>query len=70
VLENNRHIYVLENSIWDLKGRYDMAVEDDDDLDWVKVDGEDVTRMLVVSNYLYSILIVIFFFSEFLRRRI
>jgi hypothetical protein len=53
VLENNRHIYVRENSIWDLKGRYAMAVEDDDDLDWVKVNGEDVTSMLVVSGYLY-----------------
>ena len=52
MLENNRHIYVRENSVWDLKGRYDMAVEDDDELTWVKVDGEDVTNILVVSNYL------------------
>jgi hypothetical protein len=50
VLENNRHIYVLENSVWDLKGRYDMAVEDDDDLDWVNVNGEDVINVLMVSN--------------------
>ena len=28
-----------------------MAVEDDDELDWVQVDGEDVTSVLVVSNY-------------------
>ena len=53
MLENNHHIYVCENSVWDLKGRYDMAVEDDDELTWVKVDGEDVTNILVVSNYLH-----------------
>ena len=52
MLENNRHIYVRENSVWDLKGRYDMVVEDDDELTWVKVDGEDVMNILVVSNYL------------------
>lgn len=57
VLENNRHIYVLENSAWDLKGRYNLAIEDNDDLDWVNVNGEDVTSVLVVmticvSNYL------------------
>ena len=51
VLENNRHIYVLENSVWDLKGRYNMAVEDDDEIDWVKVNGEDATSVLVVSIY-------------------
>ena len=28
VLENNHHIYILENSVWDLKGRFNMAVED------------------------------------------
>jgi hypothetical protein len=50
VLENNRHIYVLENSVWDLKGRYNMAIEDDDDLDWVTVNGENVTSMLVVGD--------------------
>ena len=53
MLENNHHIYVLENSVWDLKGWYDMAVEDDDDLDWVKVKDEDVTSVLVVSSYLH-----------------
>ena len=64
VLENNRHIYVLENSVWDLKGRYDMAVEEDDDLDWVKVNDENVVCMLVVCNYFVSMLILTFFFSQ------
>jgi hypothetical protein len=42
VLENNHHIYVLENSIWDLKGWYNMAIEDDDNLDWL----QSMARML------------------------
>ena len=52
VLENNHHIYVLENSVWDLKGRFNMVVKDDDDIDWVKVKGEDAVSVLVVSSYL------------------
>ena len=34
MLENSHHIYVCENSVWDLKGQYDimMAVKDDDGL--------------------------------------
>ena len=44
-----------------------MAVEDDDDLDWVKVKDEDVTSVLVVSSYLRWLIIPIaIIFSEFL----
>lgn len=50
VLENNHHIYVLENSVWDLNGRYNLAFEDNDDLKWVSVNGNNVTSMLVVGN--------------------
>ena len=50
MLENNRHIYVLENSVWDLKGQYNMVVEDDDDLEWVEVKDENVMSVLMASN--------------------
>ena len=32
-----------------------MAVEDDDDLNWVMVNGEDVANILVVSIYLITL---------------
>ena len=50
VLENNHHIYILKNSVWDLNGRYNLAFEDNDDLKWVSVNGNNVTSMLVVGN--------------------
>jgi hypothetical protein len=41
-----------------------MAVEDDDDLNWLTINGEDVTTMLVVSIYLITLMLVVIFFQS------
>jgi hypothetical protein len=45
----NRHIFLHENSVWNIKGRYETAIEDDEDAVWTCHNGEDVLRILVVS---------------------
>jgi hypothetical protein len=35
--------------MWTVKGRYDHALEDDDDVSWTYENGNDVLRFLLVS---------------------
>ena len=48
-LGENRHIFLHENSVWNIKGRYETAIEDDEDAMWTCNNGEDILRILVVS---------------------
>ena len=42
-------IFVYEDDMWTVKGRYDHALEDDDDVSWTYENGHDVLRFLLVS---------------------
>ena len=46
---SNHHIFLHENSVWNIKGHYKTAVEDDEDAMWICHDGEDILQILVVS---------------------
>ena len=37
--------------MWTVKGRYNHALEDDDDVSWTYEKGNDVLRFLLVSFY-------------------
>lgn len=49
-LELNSRIFVYEDDTWAIKGRYDNALEDDEDVAWTFDDGHDILRLLVVSD--------------------
>lgn len=53
--EDNR-IYVLcKNNIWDLKGPFDVAIEDDEPIHWItNSTGETLTYLLIVSFSFFS----------------
>jgi hypothetical protein len=34
-LEKNQHIYIYEDDVWSIKGRYAMAIEQNDKVEWV-----------------------------------
>jgi len=53
-LSDNKHtIYVLsESGEWELKGKYNIACEDDEEVFWNEDTGIPVVHILVVSNFL------------------
>jgi hypothetical protein len=59
-LDENRRIFLYENSVWNIKGRYETAMEDDDEAMWMEHDGDDVMRILVVSLLLFTLLLFSF----------
>jgi hypothetical protein len=42
-------VYTFEEGLWNIRGRYEKACEEDDELLWSNVDGEFVTHILIVS---------------------
>jgi hypothetical protein len=50
-------VFTFEEGLWNIRGRYDIACKDDEELIWSNDDGEYVTHILVVSLSL-----VLFFF--------
>ena len=55
ILELNSRIFVYEDDTWAVKGRYENALEDDDEVMWTFDDGHDILRLLIVSNPLFYI---------------
>jgi hypothetical protein len=52
-LEYNQRVFVRDGDSWDLKGRYEFAVEDDEDIEWEGMDGGNPKVMfLIVSVFL------------------
>jgi hypothetical protein len=48
--DQNHCIFLYENSVWNIKGLYETAMEDDDDdVMWMHQNGEDILQILVVS---------------------
>ena len=50
LLELNSQIFVYEDDTWAVKGLYENALEDNDDVMWTFDDGHDILRLLIVSN--------------------
>ena len=48
--ESNCHIFVEEEGLWSIKGKYSVAVKDDDSISWVMGDdGKLQLTLLAVS---------------------
>jgi hypothetical protein len=56
LLDENQRVFLYENSVWNVKGRYETAMEDDDDALWTYHDGEDILQILVVSIFLGNLI--------------
>jgi hypothetical protein len=52
-VEFNRRVYVWEDDLWAVKGRYQSAVEDDDTVVWDTQDGKLVLRVAMVRYFHY-----------------
>jgi hypothetical protein len=50
MLAHNQRIYNQDDGVWSIKGRYNMAMELDEDLVWTKNKGGYVTHILAVSH--------------------
>jgi len=52
-LDQNQRVFVYEDNEWTVKGRYETALEDDEDAIWTYENGGDLLRFLIVSNLLF-----------------
>lgn len=48
----NHYIFIHEDGSWVVKGNFEAAVEDDDDVSWIMQKGEHVLNVLLVSFFL------------------
>lgn len=55
LLESNSRIFVYEDETWAVKGRYENALEDNDDAMWTFDEGFDILRLLIVSKLYFLI---------------
>ena len=49
LLESSMRIHTYEQNEWTIKGKYDTAVEDDDEIFWMKINKDHVLPMWLVS---------------------
>ena len=57
LLELNSRIFVHEDGTWAVKGRFENALEDDEDVTWTFDDGHDTLRVLIISSLYFLKLI-------------
>ena len=50
VLDHNQWVFVYEDDVWTMKGRYETALEDDKDAVWTYESSQDILRLFIVSN--------------------
>jgi hypothetical protein len=48
-VDDNHHIFVYKDDMWTVKGRYEYALENHDDVSWTYENGQDVLWFLLVS---------------------
>ena len=48
-LGNNQRVYTWEDDEWMVKGRYELAIRNDEEVIWSKVDGDHITQILIVG---------------------
>ena len=49
-LERNQRIFVYEDNLWIVKGRYEAAVADDDEVEWSILQDQFRLRLLIVCD--------------------
>ena len=50
--EHNKRVYVYEEGEWNVKGCFQAALEDNDDISWGNENGEYNLLIAIVSIYL------------------
>jgi hypothetical protein len=53
--DHNYRVYVLDQQQWSIMGRYNVVVEDDEDVVWEKDEGGNVTHILFVGFIKFSV---------------
>ena len=48
-LGNNQRVYTWEDDEWMVKGQYELAIHNDEEVIWSKVDGDHITQILIVG---------------------
>jgi hypothetical protein len=48
-LSVENRVFTFEEGLWNIRGRYEKACEDDEELVWSNDNGEYVTHILAVS---------------------
>ena len=54
-------VFTFEDGLWNIRGRYEKACEEDEELVWSNVDGEYVTHILIVSLFCFYLPSLIIF---------
>lgn len=49
-LEQNQRVFVYEDNIWAVKGRYDAAVVDNEEVEWSGLPDQHRLRLLIVCD--------------------
>jgi len=47
-LEQNQRVFVYEDDLWAVKGRYEVAVEENDEVDWSVLKHQFTLKLLLV----------------------
>ena len=48
-VDDNQRVFVYEDDMWTIKGRYERALEDNEDAIWTYENGQDILRFMIVS---------------------
>ena len=48
--EQNQRVFVYEDNLWTIKGRYEAAMDDDDDVKWSIFQDQFRLRLLIVCD--------------------
>ncbi len=48
-LEQNQRVFVYEDNLWAVKGRYEAVVEENEEVDWSVLNHQFTLKLLLVS---------------------
>lgn len=54
----------MEDDIWSLKGRYNIALEDDEPIHWSYQNGQYILPLLIVSSSIHSVRIQFYYYNQ------
>ena len=54
LLDFNRRVFIYEDDMWAIKGRFETALEDNESVLWTYDNGQDILRLLIVSMICFS----------------
>jgi len=49
-LEKNQRVFVYEDNLWAVKGRFEAAIADDDEVEWSILQDQFRLRLLIVCD--------------------